>query len=368
MRAPSCRSMMSSVSSMSGGLRMWGALDGVNGFGNAVEGPVEVLARDDKGRRAAHDGLMRLLREHARGEEKLADGARIGIARLDIDAGQQALAAHGADRRALDRLEALHHMGAQIAGTLDQAFLLDDAQRDEPDRRGQGITAESRAMRAGREYVHQLARAEKGRNRQHAAAQRLAEDQPVRADLLVLEGEPRAGASEAGLDLVDDEEDVVLVAERAHAREPAFGRDDDPAFALDRLDQHGGGLRRDRRFDRGEIAEGHGTEAWRERAEAVAVLGFRGEADDRGRAAVEIPGGDDDLGAIGRDALDAIAPAPRGLDRGLDRFGAGVHRQGLVEPGKGAELLEEGPEPVAVEGARRHGEPARLGVERRQNA
>src|SRR5690348_43170 len=102
MRAPSCRSMMASFFSMSGGLRMRGALDGVNGFGDAVESPVEILAGDDEGRREAHDRLMRLLGEHARLRQPLADGARIGIARLDIDAGQQALAPHGADRRALD--------------------------------------------------------------------------------------------------------------------------------------------------------------------------------------------------------------------------------------------------------------------------
>src|SRR6185312_1649587 len=316
MRAPSCRSMMSSRSSMSGGLRMRGALDGVNGFGDAVEGPVEVLAGNDEGRRQAHDRLVRLLREHARSEEPLANGARIGIARLDIDAGQQPLAPHGADRRALDRLEPLHHMGAEIAGALDEALVLDDSQRDKPDRRSQGIAAEGRAMRAGGEHAHQRARADKSRDRQHAAAQRLAEDQPVRADLLVLEDEPGAGAANPGLDLVDDEENVVLVAQRAYAGEPAFRRDDDPAFALDRLDQHGGGLRRDRGFDRGKVAEGHGTEARREGPEAVAVLGFRGETDDRRGAAVEISGGDDDLGAVGGDALDPVAPAPRRLDRG----------------------------------------------------
>ena len=82
----------------------------------------------------------------------------------------------------------------------------------------------------------------------------------------------------------------------------------------------------------------------------------------------KLPFGDDDLGAVGRDALDAIAPAPRRLQRGLDRLGAGVHRQRRVEPGHFAQLLQERPEPVGVERARRDCETARLRLERGQDA
>ena len=158
------------------------------------------------------------------------------------------------------------------------------------------------------------------------------------------------------------------VAEAAQPAEEAGGRHDDAGLALDRLDQHGRGPRRDGALDGGEIAERHRAEAGRERAEAVAIIRLARERDDGGGAAVEIALGDDDLGAVAGDALDAIAPAARRLDRGLHRFGAGVHRQRGVEPGEAAQLRQERPEPVVVIGARGHGEAPRLAFERRQDA
>ncbi len=55
----------------------------------------------------------------------------------------------------------------------------------------------------------------------------------------VLEGEEGAGAAEAGLDLVADEEDVVLVADVSQVREIAARRHDDAGFALDGFDEEG---------------------------------------------------------------------------------------------------------------------------------
>ena len=143
-------------------------------------------------------------------------------------------------------------------------------------------------MGAGREHVHDLARGDKGRHRQHAAAERLAQDDAVGADALVLEREPGAGAAEARLHLVEDQQHAVRVADAAQPGEEARGRHDDAGLALDRLDQHRRRVRRDRALDGGEIAERHRAEAGRERSEAVAVIGLGGERDDGGGAAVEI--------------------------------------------------------------------------------
>ena len=136
------------------------------------------------------------------------------------------------------------------------------------------------------------------RDRHHAAAQRLAEDKAVRNDALVLEGEHLARAPEPGLDLIEDEQDVVLVAEASEASQKAGRRHDDAGLALDRLDQNGDGVLGDGALESGEIAERHGAEAGRKRAEAVAVAGLGREADDGGGAAVEIALGNDDLGVI----------------------------------------------------------------------
>ena len=60
----------------------------------------------------------------------------------------------------------------------------------------------------------------------------------VGPDALVLEPEPLAGAAQAGLDLVEHEQHVALVAQPADVGQPALGRHVDPALALDGLDQH----------------------------------------------------------------------------------------------------------------------------------
>ncbi|MCY1223877.1 hypothetical protein D9M72_360170 [compost metagenome] len=57
----------------------------------------------------------------------------------------------------------------------------------------------------------------------------------VRVDVFGFAGKHRAGAAEAGDDLVDDEEDVQLARGVAHGLEPALGRHDHAARALDRF-------------------------------------------------------------------------------------------------------------------------------------
>src|SRR5690348_10408743 len=106
-------------------------------------------------------------------------------------------------------------MLAEDTAALDQAFILDDRERLDRHRRGQSVAAEGRAMRARLEYVHHRAPREEGRDRHHAPAQRLAQDDAVRKDAFVLEGEPSAGASEPGLDLIDDQQHVMEIAEAA---------------------------------------------------------------------------------------------------------------------------------------------------------
>src|SRR5262249_38319126 len=152
------------------------------------------------------------------------------------------------------------------------------------------------------------------------------------------------------------------------AGEVGCGRHDDAGLTLDRLDQDRGGVKRDGALDRLEVSDRHRAEARRERPEALAIGGLRREPDDGRGAAVEVALGHDDFGAVAADALDPIAEAARCLDRGLDSFRAGVHRQRDVELGDAAELLEERPELVAVIGARRYRQALRLLGERPEYA
>src|SRR3954451_11082883 len=104
----------------------------------------------------------------------------------------------------------------------------------------------------------------------------------------MLAGEHASGTPQAGLHLVADQQDVMALADFGAAGEIPARRNDDAAFALDRLDQERGGVARDCALERMCVAERDALEPGRERTEAVAILRFRRHADDGDRAAVEI--------------------------------------------------------------------------------
>ena len=79
--------------------------------------------------------------------------------------------------------------------------------------------------------------------RQVAAGQPLGEAEQVGGHLLLLAGEHRAGAAEAGRHLVADQQHAVVVAELAHRAQVAGRVDQHPGGALhQRLDDHRGDL------------------------------------------------------------------------------------------------------------------------------
>src|SRR5674536_285828 len=59
------------------------------------------------------------------------------------------------------------------------------------------------------------------------------------SDVYKRQGEPRAGAGKAGLDLVGDEDDPVGPTVFGELRQEARPRNDETALTLDRLDHHG---------------------------------------------------------------------------------------------------------------------------------
>ena len=153
----------------------------------------------------------------------------------------------------------------------------------------------------------------------------------------MLDREHLPGAPEAGLHLVDDEHDPVLVADAADAREELLRSDDEAALALHRLDhERGDALRRDggheRALERVEripsrrpaivLCERHAIDLGRERAEARLVrVRLRRQGHGQQRPAVEA--------ALECDHRRPLGVRARELDRVLDRLGAGVEERGL---------------------------------------
>ncbi len=172
-------------------------------------------------------------------------------------------------------------------------------------------------------------------------------------DALVLAGEPVAGAAEPGLDLVGDEQDAVGPAPLGDLGQEAGRRDDEAALALDRLDEHRGGvrladlgvhqghellerlvgavLRTGRPAER--VGHRHPVDLAGERAEAVLVRHVLRRQRHRqvGASVVGVVEGDDRLPAGG---------VPGDLDRVLDRLGAGVEQRRALLVGARRQLVQ----------------------------
>jgi len=156
-------------------------------------------------------------------------------------------------------------------------------------------------------------------------------------------GEPVAGPAESGLDLVRDEHDPVLGAELGQPGQEPVRRHHEPAFALDRLDDHRGhvvlaDLGVDQRLDHVQgvrltgfraarpaqrIGHRHPVDLAREWPELVLVRHvLRGEGHGQVGAPV--------VAVVERD--DGLAPGgvPGDLHRVLDRLRAGVEQRGAL--------------------------------------
>ena len=170
------------------------------------------------------------------------------------------------------------------------------------------VAAEGAAEPAGVHCVHHVRAPGDGGERQ-AAAERLPGDEQVGLDAEPLDRPDGAGAAAAGLHLVGDVEDPVLVAELAQRLHELGRHRDEPAFALHGLEHEAcDRLRVDvlleqepepvqRVVDR-DAAEGirsrRAMDVGRERAEALLVDELRRHRHRQVRAAVEGAVEDDD--------------------------------------------------------------------------
>ena len=314
---------------------------------------------------------MRFLGQHAARSQPLDQIPRRGVGRVDVHTGPQPAAAHVANQRTPGR----HHVaqpGQQVlalrGAARHQVFVLDHLERFQGHGRGQGVAPEGGPVAAGIEHVHHAVVGQECADRQQSAAQCLAQDQRVRTDAFVLEGEPAPGAAQARLHFVDDEQHLIAAAPFAQLGEEARRRDDHPGFALDRFDQDRAGIGTRRRPHAGHVAEIEVRESRGERTEPGAILGLARESDDGGGAAVEVAARHQDFSLTIGDALDPVTPAPRALDRGFHRLRAGVHGQRALEAGQRAQLFQERAQRGAVVGARSDGHLFELALRRGHDA
>src|SRR5204862_4367263 len=144
---------------------------------------------------------------------------------IELDPGHEATTADLRHRRMSG--ERLEQLGEQLdlrREALERALLLEDVERGKRRRAGQRVARVGVAVEEGLELLElaekalvDLLRRQGGGQRQVAAGDALGQAEQVGRDVLLLAGEHRAGAAEAGGHLVEDEQDVVAVAELADA-------------------------------------------------------------------------------------------------------------------------------------------------------
>ena len=308
---------------------------------------------------------MRVLGEHALIEQPFGGPACRPGPLDELDAGPEPAATDLLDGCEVRAGERRKQVGAEPSRRLLELARPEHRHDATADRARNGVATERAPVLPRLEHAEDRLVRDHRRQRHDAAGKRLAEDEDIGANALVLARERRAGASEPRLDLVGDQQHVALRAEFARPAQVAVRRDDDAGLALDRLDEEGHGVVVERGLERLRVAVWHHLEPRGERPE-VPARGLVGrEADDRDRSAVEVPVGDDDLRAIRGHALDLVPPLASGLDRGLDGLRAGVHQQRHVHLAQLSEVAQERTHLVVVERAARERDAIQLLLGRR---
>ncbi len=263
----------------------------------------------------------------------------------------------------------------EAVGALEESFVAIDVEgghRRGARHRMTGVRVPVGKLRASRARLHHgvvdVAAHEGRAHGKCAVGEALGAGEDVGDHAPFLGGKARAQAAESGDHLVEDEEDAVLVAELAQALEVALGRRQHAGGARDRLDDHGRDGRSVVDIDDAQQLVGE-VRAPRGLAAAVGLLGEivgRGQVVDVGQ---EVAVGDAVLGdaahrhaaeadavigALASDEANArgIAAGPmireRYLERRVDRFGARVAEEHVVEVRRG----ERGEAVGALEGDR----------------
>mmetsp|Transcript_28297 Transcript_28297/g.78136 ORF Transcript_28297/g.78136 Transcript_28297/m.78136 type:complete len:281 (-) Transcript_28297:323-1165(-) len=217
-----------------------------------------------------------------------------------------------------------------------------------------GVASIRTPMLPGTDGQHDLVVAEHRAHRVGTPTESLPQHEDVRADVAVLSAQQFSGAPEAGLYLIPDEEDVVLLAELLRPRKVVRGRNLHAGLALDGLDVETRNSWVLELFLKcGEVVVRHVREARGERTEALVTVRVGGRAHCGNRAAPEIAFREYDLGLVGGHALDHVRPLPAELACGLAGLDSGVHGQHLVVAEKLGHELGERRIDIVVKGPAR---------------
>ncbi len=317
---------------------------GAEGLIEAWQCFFEVVCGDGEGGGDAEDVFAGGVDDESGGECGLDDGA--GVGGVEFDAQEEASAADLLDFAGIfERGECFDDAFAFLGGLGGEVFLFEDVEDGGGDGGADRVAAEGAAVGAGLEERGEAGFGEHAGDGD-AAAERFAEghdvgdDPPAVAVVVELVSEVGAGTSAAGPDFIEDEGEVVLIAEGANAGEEVGIGDVDAALALDGFDEYGAGLGIDGVLESGEVVVGDVGEAGDEGSESCLIVGGGGGGKGAEGSSVETfeEGDDFEWGVVGGGVGGGEASE---LDGGFVGFGAGVAEEGAAVESLGLEMLGE---------------------------
>ena len=157
------------------------------------------------------------------------------LLRLGDDGVEQSLAADGLKEGGIDPGHFLPEDLAEPLGILGQMLVADNLEGRYRHFGRERKASEGGAVLAGLNGQHDLVVGQDCRDGEHTAREGLADGDHVGTDALMVAGKHASGASDTGLDLVSDEQDLVLLAEVVTLLQIAVVGHVDSGLALDRL-------------------------------------------------------------------------------------------------------------------------------------
>ncbi len=307
------------------------ALDDIDGFRH-------VAFLDDQGRCQTQHIVASGGGQEAFGADRIQ---HLGIGHPAAQTEQQPGATHLRQDFPVARHQSLQARAQETGNLLDprqEAVGQHHVEHGVADRHGQRIAAEGAAVAAAGHAIADRRGGQAGTHRE-AAAQALGHGQHIGCDSGGFVGEKTPGPADAALDLVENQQQSIFVANLAQGLQILGRGHADPALALDRLDQHGGGLGRDRGAQFVHVVEGDLIEAVHRGREARHMLRVGRRRQGGERPPVKRAGQGDDAVALGFAAL-VVVPAHR-LEAAFQRLGARIAEEHPLGEAGRAEALGE---------------------------
>src|ERR1700731_133622 len=201
----------------------------------------DFVQADDQRGRDAHD----IGSGHQHDKTFVAGGlhyrSRLALPRsLELAAEPDAFAANVGENFAprIDGAQAFHEQRVPSLDAVENLGGVDDVEDGAGPRARERIAAVGRAVHADRKRAGDFG-GRQHRAQREAAAQALGAGQDVRDDTFLHVGKQRTGTAHAALNLVEDQQGVVLVAEPARRGQEFRRAGDHAAFTLHRLEDYG---------------------------------------------------------------------------------------------------------------------------------